>query len=307
MIDIIKYKHIPFIFSAVLFLTSVVLLITIGLKPGIDFTGGTLMELDFSESRPDLAQMQEVLDAQELGTVLVQPVDSTGYIIKMAYLNEDQHQQVLNAIRTNFQQGEERILEKRLETVGPSISNELTERATKTGVVVVLAIVIYVAYAFRKVTQPISSWKFGVTAIIALLHDVLITMGVFVLLGKYAGVEVDIPFIVALLTILGYSVNDTIVVFDRIREKLLLRGGQGFADTINKSIHETIPRSINTSGTTVLVLLALFLFGGESIRYFALALIIGIGFGTYSSIFLASPLLLVWHTLDEKFRKTKKA
>lgn len=301
--DIIKHKNIPFIASGVLFLVSVVLLLSVGLKPGIDFTGGTLLELNFSGSRPDLAQVQEVVDGASVGNVLVQPVDTNGYLLKMGFITEEQHQAVLTAIRSTFGQDGERVLEERVATVGPSISSELQARSWEAGIAVVIGIIVYLAYTFRKVSNPVSSWKFGMTAIIALVHDVTITMGVFVLLGKYAGVEIDIPFIVAMLTILGYSVNDTIVVFDRIREKLMARGHQNFRETVGQGIQETIPRSINTSGTTVLVLLALFFFGGETIHYFALALIIGISIGTYSSIFLASPLLVVWQEMEKKFKK----
>ena len=301
MIPIIKNRKIPFIISSAFFIASLILVITIGLKPGIDFTGGTLIELSFSENRPDLAQMQSQVDSLDFGNVQVQPVDEDGYLLKMRFVSEEEHQQVLSTVREAFSaEGNNQILEERVETVGPSISSELRSRSIKAGIAVVLAIILYVAYAFRKVSRPVSSWKFGVTAIIALLHDVTITVGVFVLLGKFLGVEIDIPFVVALLTIVGYSVNDTIVVFDRIREKLLKRGYKNFPETVNIGVNETIPRSVNTSITTLLVLFALFLFGGEAIRYFALALIVGIGLGTYSSIFLASPLLIVWQEFAAK-------
>lgn len=297
---LIANKRIPFIISAALFVVSLGLLLTMGLKPGIDFTGGTLIELSFSDTRPDLAQMQEVVDGLNYGNVLVQPVDADGYLLKMRFISEDEHQTVLSAVRDSFGGDEQRILEERIETVGPSISSELRSRSFTAGIGVMLAIIAYVAYAFRKVSRPVSSWKFGVTAIIALVHDVTITMGIFALLGHYRGVEIGIPFVVAMLTILGYSVNDTIVVFDRIREKLLKRGYNQFSETVEMGVNETIPRSINTSATTLLVLMALFLFGGESIKYFSLALIIGIALGTYSSIFLASPLLVVWQEFGKK-------
>jgi preprotein translocase subunit SecF len=170
---------------------------------------------------------------------------------------------------------------------------------------VVVAIILYVAYAFRKVSKPISSWKYGIAAIVALIHDVTIVMAVFAILGKTAGVEVDIPFVVALLTILGYSVNDTIVVFDRVRESLLGRVGSNFEENVNTGVNKSITRSINTSLTTLVVLVSLYFFGGASVQYFALALIIGIIAGTYSSIFLASPLLVAWHQFD--VRRAKRA
>lgn len=325
MINIIENRKIPFFISGVLFLASVILIATLGLKPGIDFTGGTLIELSFSDERPALADMQQTVDALDYGAVTVQPVDEDGYILKMRFISEDEHQQVLTAVRDAFEAGsgnagltitdktggaaggiqvstpgDNRVLEERIETIGPSISTELKKKSFQTGIAVMLAIVFFVAYSFRKVTKPVASWKYGITAIIALIHDVGITMGVFALLGHFYGIEIGIPFVVAMLTILGYSVNDTIVVFDRIREKLIKKGRDNFAHTVNEGVNETIPRSINTSFTTLLVLTALFIFGGASIHYFALALMIGAFIGTYSSIFLASPLLVVWEQLQKR-------
>lgn len=325
MINIVEKRNIPFIASGILFAVSLAFLIIFGLRPGIDFTGGTLMEVRFTESRPPVEDIRATVDTLDFGNVVVQPVDEDGYLFKMRYISEEEHQRVLGTLRDAYEgtsiseektnldvpledsmmeetieTGTQRVLEERLETIGPSISTELKKRAWEAGIAVVIAIIIFVAYAFRKVSKPVSSWKFGITAIIALLHDVVITMGVFALLGRYMGVEIDIPFVVALLTILGYSVNDTIVVFDRIREKLMKRGYDRFAETVNMGVTETISRSINTSLTTLLVLSALFMFGGASIHYFSLALIVGIALGTYSSIFLASPLLVVWQELQDK-------
>lgn len=338
--NIIKYKTIPFVISSILFLVSVVLLVTIGLKPGIDFTGGSLIEVSFTQaSRPTIQEVTESLAPLNLGEVQVQPTGERGMIIKTRFITEDEHQGVLESLRTSFPadaptseadsadtttepapivmetsdggqvelvetgngaSGRVSVIEERVETVGPSISANLVERAWEIGLAVIIAIILYVAYAFRKVSKPVSSWKFGVTAVIALVHDVMITIGVFVLLGHFLQVEVNIPFVVALLTILGYSVNDTIVVFDRIRENLIKFGYSKFEYVINTGVSQTLVRSFNTSFTTLLVLLALFFFGGESIKYFALALIVGIGFGTYSSIFLASPLLVVWERLSRR-------
>ncbi|PIT86125.1 MAG: protein translocase subunit SecF [Candidatus Magasanikbacteria bacterium CG10_big_fil_rev_8_21_14_0_10_43_6] len=334
MLNIVEKRNIPFIISSVLFVVSVFLLAFVGLKPGIDFTGGTLMEVRFTEERPSLEAVQAAIDTLDLGGVQIQPTNEDAYLFKLRFLSEEEHQMVLIALRDTFatahteevmeavdeepvevtvestddadvamvveEAATQRILEERVETIGPSISSEFRSRALKAGIAVMIAIILFVAYAFRKVSKPVSSWKFGITAIIALLHDVTITMGVFVLLGKYFGVEVDIPFVVALLTILGYSVNDTIVVFDRIREKLIKRGYDRFAETVNMGVNETLSRSINTSLTTLLVLTALFLFGGDSIHYFSLALMLGILLGTYSSIFLASPLLVVWEEYKQK-------
>ena len=294
MIPIIQKKNIPFTISAILFTVSVILLVVVGIKPGIDFTGGTLIQLRFEGERPERAALQTVVEGLELGNVLIQPADSDSHIVKMAYLEEEDHQRLLSSVRTAYESEEYKVVEESVETIGPSISSDLRSRSIKAGLGVVIAIILFIAYSFRKVSKPVSSWKFGITAIIALLHDVIITMGVFVLLGHFLGVEVGIPFVVAMLTILGYSVNDTIVVFDRIREKLMRKEYKNFAETVNVGVNETIPRSINTSVTTLLVLLGLCVFGGESVRFFSLSLVIGIILGTYSSLFLASPLLVWW-------------
>ncbi len=327
--NIIKYKHIPFAISSVLFLVSVVLLVTIGLKPGIDFTGGSLIEVSFAEERPSISEVEESLAPHNLGEFTVQPAGEDHMILKMRFVTEDEHQAILGSLRESFPAAETEeapaeeegvmnltigengelvpydgagvpvVIEERVETIGPSISSHLRERAWEIGLAVMIVIVLYIAYAFRRVSKPVSSWKFGVTAIIALVHDVTIVMGVFVLLGYYLGVEANIPFVVALLTILGYSVNDTIVVFDRIRENLIKLGYAKFEMVVNKGVNETLVRSLNTSITTLVVLSALFFFGGETIKYFALALIVGAVVGTYSSIFLASPLLVVWERMGK--------
>lgn len=328
MINIIEKRNIPFFISGALVTASVVMLAIFGLKPGIDFTGGTLIQLRFTHERPQLSEMQEVMDDLDFGDIQVQPTDEKSYLLKMRFITENEHQQILVSVRDRFavdgepvpvdlvidaKTGEQTIvptdggidvsadssaapgiLEDRVETIGPTISGELTKQSWQAAIAVIFAIVLFIAYSFRKVSKAVSSWKFGVTAVVALIHDVTITMGVFALLGAYMGVEVGTPFVVALLTILGYSVNDTIVVFDRIREKLVKEGSGRLAETVNAAINETIPRSINTSLTVLLVLSTLFLFGGDSIKYFAFALIVGITFGTYSSIFLASPLLVEW-------------
>ena len=189
---------------------------------------------------------------------------------------------------------EKNIEEKRFDSIGPVIGNELRSTAVLAIVIAIISIVLYIAWAFRKVSRPVSSFKYGIIATIALFHDVIITLGIFSVLGHLYNVEIGIPFVAALLAILGYSVNDTIVVFDRTRENLLRARDDDFEKTVNKSINETLVRSINTSFTTLLVLFTLLLFGGETIKYFIVALIVGIAAGTYSSLFIASPLLVTW-------------
>ncbi len=324
MIDLIQYKKFTFLFSGTVFLVAVVALIAYGLKPGLDFTGGSLLEISFAGERPETTAMEDALRPLNLGVMVIQPTKEKNMILKMRFISEAEHQQILGTIRTVFgkeasapvtivtEGGEELtgaafgakalpdILEERIETIGPSISSQLRSRSFVMLLAVNVAILLFVAYAFRRVSKPVASWKYGLSTIIALIHDVVITAGVFAFLGKYRGVEVDVPFVVALMTILGYSVNDTIVVFDRIRENLIRYRGQAFGAVVSRAVQETLARSINTSLTILLVLVALYIFGGLSIHYFALALIIGIGFGTYSSVFVASAILVAWEEWRQK-------
>lgn len=299
MLKIVQNRNIFFMISSVLVSLSVAALFLIGLKPGIDFTNGTLIELSFSAERPEKVAIEQVLGDAGFGNTVVQTANEDGYLLRLKFISEAEHQAILTSVRGAFESEEQIVREERIETIGPSVSSQLRKKAWSAGIAVIVAIVLYVGYAFRKVSKPVQSWKYGITAIIALFHDILIVMGIFTLLGHYYGVEVDIPFVVALLTILGYSVNDTIVVFDRVREELIRRGSHNFEEVVNRGVNGTLVRSFNTSVTTLLVLFGLFLFGGASIHYFSLALIIGVIFGTYSSIFLASPLLVVWHELKK--------
>ncbi len=303
-LKIIQHKYIYFIISGLLVLASIVLLAVWGLKLGIDFTGGTLVELSFKQ-RPQAHQLESDLQHSQLGLdeVKIQPAGENELIIRTRVLSEDEHQALLKWFKEKY--GQDQVTENRFESIGPVIGQELKDKAVVAIIIVLLTIVLYVAYAFRKVSRPVASWKYGLAAIIALAHDVLIVVGVFVVLGHLMNVEVGILFVTALLTVLGYSVNDTIVVFDRVRENLIYRPRETFVETVNHSVNETILRSINTSLTTLLVLVIVYLFGGATIKYFILALIVGTVAGTYSSIFIASPLLVLWHQLaiDKKSKK----
>jgi preprotein translocase subunit SecF len=199
--------------------------------------------------------------------------------------------------------------EKSFDSIGPSVGKELTSKAIMAIILVSLAIICFIAFAFRKVSKPVSSWKYGIIAVITLFHDVAIPVGVFTLLSHFQGVEVDTLFVVAVLTILGLSVSDTIVVFDRIRENLRNRVSTSFDETVGRSLEQSYVRSICTSLTVILVLLSLFFFGPSSTKYFALMLTAGMFFGTYSSIFLASPLLVLveeWQVKKQAKKKGKK-
>lgn len=289
-IPFIKYSKIWLIFSATVAALCLVVLIMWGLKPGIDFTGGSLMEMSFEKTRPAIAEAQKIFDELDLKNVVLQPAGENGLVARMSFLSEEKHQQVLKKINETFGQNN-KITEKSFETIGPSISQQLRQRSLWAIILVSLGIILYVAYAFRKVSRPVASWKYGALAIVGVMHDLLLVTGIFAVLGHFRGVEVDTAFIVALLTILGYSIHDNIVVYDRIRENLLRRSAGDFADTVNFGLNQTLMRSINTTVATLLPLIALYIFGGATIHYFVLALLIGIASGAYSSIFIASPLL----------------
>ena len=304
MLNIIGVRKIWFAFSGALFIASLAAIFIWGLKLGIDFTGGSIFELHWS-SPPEIAKIEDQLKTLNLGGFSVQPADNNDVFIRSKSLDENAHQTVLAALRDAFknEKGEPAFAEKSFESIGPTVGAELRQKSYGAIALVLLAIIIYIAFAFRKVSEPVSSWKYGVCAVIALFHDVVIPTGIFAVLGRFLGYEVDTLFVTAILTVLGFSVHDTIVVFDRIRENLLKRSGKTFEETVNLSVNETITRSINTSLTVLLVLLAVYFFCGETTKNFVLVLIIGVVFGTYSSIFIASPLLALWH--NRMLRKRK--
>lgn len=288
--NFIALRKIFYTISGALVFASAVAFAFWGLPLGIDFTGGSLMELEFAGPVPSQETARDRIAAFQLGDVQIQQTGEKGAILRMRDMDEETHQQVLGALGG----AGSKLVEKRFVSVGPIIGGELKQKAVWALVLVLVMIIAYIAAAFRHVSFPISSWKYGVVAIIALVHDVAIPTGLFIYLGKFHGVEINALFISALLTILGFSVHDTIVVFDRVRENLRKRVGADFEETVNISIHETVTRSINTSLTLLLVLLTLFFFGGDSTKYFSLALIVGTVVGVYSSIFIASPLLVTW-------------
>lgn len=293
MFSIIKIRRIWYVVSSLLVIASLVSFGIFGLKPGIDFTGGTLLEISFEE-RPSQQIILDFLSQQNVANATVQLVDDKGIILRFAEITEEKHQELLSALKQKYS-----FEELRFDSVGPAIGNELKQKTIWALVIVSIAIIAYIAFAFRKVSKPVASWKYGLIALLALLHDITITIGVFVALGQIYNLEVNAPFVAALLTILGYSVNDTIVVFDRIRENLIKKAGEQFEKVTQLSLNETLIRSINSSTTTLIVLFAVLLLGGTTIRDFVLALIIGISIGTYSSIFIAAPLLVTW----EKFTR----
>lgn len=288
MLKILKYYKYLFAFSGIVLVAGIFSLGFYGLHLGIDFKGGTITELEYTAA-PDMGNIRSVVDGQVKGAQL-QTAGDTGVLIKTGVMSPEEHQKLVAALKDKTGEFEE----KRFELIGPVIGQELRSDALWQLILVSLGIVLYIAYAFRRIQRPITAWRFGWAAVVALLHDLLVVLGIFSILGHFKGIEIDSMFVTAMLTVLGFSVHDTIVVFDRIRENVKIFAGQPLEFVINHSITQTIVRSLNTSLTVLFVLFALLLFGGESIRYFVLALFIGVITGTYSSIFVASPLLVLW-------------
>ena len=424
MINIIQRRKIWFSFSSILIFVSLTAFVLLGVKPGIDFTGGTLMEFTFRKQSLSSQEIKEALRELDLGDINIQFSGNNDVLLRFRNVDEDTHQKIIENINSaisektndniknssddspennnkaaaeetgrnkvseeqnsknnnnidtetknsnknekieNVTDNEKKakpgrdkvdiennntgsrakeensvesaggstenennsetnnktesdtadistknkegnIKEKRFDSIGPIIGKELKRSAFLAITIVLVAIILYIGWAFRKVSRPVSSFKYGIIATIALFHDVIIILGVFSFLGHFYSVEVGISFVAALLVVLGYSVNDTIVVFDRTRENLLRSGIDNFEKVVNKSVNETLIRSLNTSFTTLLVLCSLYLFGGETIKYFIVALMIGIFAGTYSSIFIASPLLVSWQKWDYHRRSRK--
>lgn len=332
-LNIISKTKTWYTISGALIILSIASLLIFGLNLGIDFTGGSMLDLEFNKiNRPTINEMELALADFNFSNLKIQPSGENGFIIRMQDIDEETHQAILSTLNEKFsplnqeeendpnnleedkiilEEGDSEIeinvadvqdvektkivVEKRFNSIGPIIGQELKDKSLWAMLIVLMAIVLYIAYVFRKVSKPVESWKYGISAIAALAHDVIIIMGIFSVLGYFMDAEIDAFFISALLTILGFSVNDTIVTFDRVRENLHKKQHLTFKELINVSINETITRSINTSLTTFIILLSVFIFGGETIRFFVLALILGVVIGTYSSIFIASPLLLFWY------------
>lgn len=284
-----KFKIFYFVFSLLIIIPGLYYLLTSGLKLGIDFTGGALLEYRF-EKEISMEDIKEQIYSQgiEVGQI-IKSSDNT-YIIRTKPLEQEK----ISKLRSYLSEKLGNLEERRQEFVGPLVGSELRQKTATALILASFAIILYIAFSFRKVPKPHSSLRFGIAAIVALLHDVLLVVGVFAILGHFWGVEVDTLFVTALLTIIGFSVHDTIVVFDRIRENLLKNIGRKFIDVANISVVQTLGRSLNTSLTVVFVLVALLLFGGETIKWFVVALLVGVISGTYSSIFNATALLVWW-------------
>ncbi len=304
MNNIISYRKYAYVFSGIIVTIALVAIVRFGLTPGIDFTGGTLIELgcpvisegdekkdekcilpSADEARAKLASS----DLRSLSVTHSKQVNKETLLIKYVASDEAQNEKTLATMR----ELEPQLITLRSDFIGASISSQLKTNTIEAIIAAIIAITLYIAWAFRKVSHFVPSWVYGIGAVIALAHDIVIVVGVFAFLGHFAGVEIGVPFIAALLTILGYSVNDTIVVYDRVRENILRKGRKKtFQELANQSVRETLVRSFNTSITVVVVLVAVMIWGGASLYHFALALLIGVVIGTYSSIFVATALLV---------------
>lgn len=332
MINIIQNRKIFFVFSGTLVIASIAIVLFMGIRTGIDFTGGSLIEVAYTRERPSADSINTVLSEQGIESVQLQAVDEDGYLIRLPDIEDTKRRDIITALRQQIGdsgeaggsvvepvisedslikdvnlgfEGEDtssstnQLIEERFETIGPVIGQELKSKSIEALIVVLLAIMIYIAWAFRKVSWPVKSWKYGTVALITLFHDVLIVFGIYTLLSHVFGWELNTAFVAAILTILGYSVNDTIVVFDRIRENVPRLGGT-FEEVVNISVNQTISRSLITSLTTFFVLVAILVIGGTTIQSFVSALALGVVVGTYSSIFIASPLLVTAQNITKK-------
>ena len=300
--NIIGKRKIWYLISLVLIVPGIIALILWGLPLGIDFKGGTLLDIQYNNPGVQREQIQEKLQANSINEASIQQGSDNTFLIRTTPLDQETVKKLSEGLG---QIGEYK--QNRLDTVGPTVSADLAVRSLIALIVAAIAIIIYIAIAFRKVPKPVSSWKFGVCAVLALTHDLLFVVGGFAILGHYFNYEINSLFITALLTVMGFSVHDTIVVFDRVRENLRQSPSLDFEKNVNNSILTTLNRSLNTSFTVIIVLLALYLLGGESLKHFVLALLLGVAIGTYSSIFNAAPLLVSWQSWTMKRLRAKRA
>lgn len=298
---IINHRKIFFGLSALLIAFSVFAMVSFGFNFGIDFVGGTIYEVSFTDVRPDIDTARSLIDSSGITNYSITPSGESNYIIRAGEINPDQKETLKTSLEDG---GNYPLTEERFNSIGPTIGNELKNKAFVAIGIVLVCIVLFITFAFRKVSKPVSSWKYGLATIIALAHDVVIPTGIFVTWIHFNGGQTDVLFVSAILAILGYSVHDTIVVFDRVRENITnnqtSKNNEPFETTVGKSVMQTMARSINTSLTTFIVLAFLYFLGGESTKDFTFVLMVGVIVGAYSSIFIASPLLVSLHKTQSK-------
>lgn len=285
--NFLRYHKLYFFFSGLVLGLSIASIALFHLNFGIDFTSGSIMEVEYAKARPAFVSIQASMAGIDLGALEIQPAGEKGIILKMKDIPELTHQQILAKLGKDAK-------ELRFESIGPVIGKELQNKTLMITALSLLVIIGYIGFAFRKITQPVKWWQWSVASLLALLHDLIIPLGIFAVLGTFARIQFTIPVTVALLTVVGYSINNNIVVFDRVRENLLKRTGVDFEDTVQKSIQQTLTRNLNLSFATLIPLCAIFFLGGEALKAFALALMIGIVVGLYSALFFAPAFLVQW-------------
>jgi preprotein translocase subunit SecF len=291
--DIVKRRYLYFGISLLVIIPGMIALLVWGLPLAIDFKGGSLLDIRFDTGTvPQPSQVTALYAENGFSDSIVQTSGSNGLIIRSLDMTDAQRNQLVAAMQSHFGVT---ITVQRFESVGPSVGKEVAQRAAGAVGLAALGILIYITYAFRGVSN---AYRFGIAAIIAMLHDVAVVVGVEAIVAHFFKWEVDSLFLTALLTVIGFSVHDTIVVFDRIRENLNIYRRLPYETVVNHSIVQTLVRSINTQLTVMLTLLTLALFGGITIRHFAVTLLVGVFSGTYSSIFNASPILVVWENRE---------
>ncbi len=285
--NIFRYDKIYFAFSAVLLAASIASVAFFHLNLGIDFSSGSMLTLEYATNRPSNQEIQTSLQGLPLGSLEVQQTGDKDVILRMKDIPESVHQQILSKLGAGAK-------ELQFESIGPVIGKELKNKTLLITLLSLLTIVAYIGFAFRKITDPVKWWQWSVASLLALVHDLLLPLGIFAYLGKYQGMEFTIPVVVALLTVVGYSINNNIVVFDRVRENLMKRVGVDFEDTVQRSIFQTLTRNINLSLATLIPLAMIYFFGGEGLKGFSLALMIGIVTGLYSALFFSPAVLVRW-------------
>lgn len=288
-----------FVASLIVFVASIIALAMYGLNFGVDFKGGSVIELSFAQ-RPDAeifrTHLTTITDLKDK-EITVHPSGDTGFIVRTDDLSEESHQRILSSVRVTF--AAEKPEEQRFDSVGPAIGKELQRKSITAILIVLVAIIGYIALVFRKLSRTLPLWAMNAATVVGLLHDIVIPLGVFALLGRFQNVQISAVFVAAILTILGYTVSDKVVIFDRVRENILRGSKDDLGALVHKSVMQTLVRSINNTLTVLLSSAAIYFFGGETIKYFALAMILGIALGAYSSIFVAAPLL-VWLSKNRK-------
>jgi len=296
MFPFLRYKKYYFIFSGLLTSASIFFLVYFGLNLGIDFVGGSILRVEYKDKRPPIEEISAKISQVGLTQFSFRMAGEKGLMIKTKDIDPETKAKLVQIFTSDPNVDSDKT---DFEKVGAVVGKETEKKAIWATIFSIIAIVLYISFAFRQVSRPVRSFEYGIATIVALLHDVLISLGLVALMGKFYLTEFSIPILTALLTIFGYSVNDTVVVFDRIRENLL-KSSKDFEEVVDISLNQTLTRSVSTSLTTLFVLIAIFLFGGETLKDFSLVLIAGIASGTYSSIFLASPLLVLWYKRKRK-------